>query len=185
MTTVPVHRGNAATGRLGVAVGQCTLGTVMLATGANGVVAIAMGDGADALVHDLRARFVGMELVLGDPCANDYLRHVVAFIDGESDALDLPLDIGGTAFQKRVWAALRAIAPGTTVTYAEIARRLGTPSAVRAVAGACAANMLAVVIPCHRVVRSDGTLSGYRWGVARKKALILREATGTAAAIAR
>ena len=182
MTTVSFHRTDAVTERLGVAWGTCALGTVMLATGAKGVVAIAMGDSADALMHDLRARFVGAELVPGDPRADEYLRQVVAFIDGASGEPDVPLDIRGTAFQQRVWAALRAIAPGMTVTYAEVARRLGAPSAVRAVAGACGANALAVVIPCHRGVRSDGALSGYRWGVARKQALIAREATIAAVA---
>ncbi|MBY4639300.1 methylated-DNA--[protein]-cysteine S-methyltransferase [Gluconacetobacter entanii] len=179
MTTVSFHKADTGGERLGMASGPCTLGTVMLAAGARGVVAIVMGDSAQALRHDLQARFPRAELVDDDPQTREYLRRVTAFIDGTSTQVDLPLDIRGTAFQQRVWTALRAIAPGTTVTYAELARRIGAPAAVRAVAGACGANALAVVIPCHRVVRSDGTLSGYRWGVARKRALIAREAAIT------
>lgn len=176
MTTVSFRQVDAGGERLGVASGSCTLGTLMLATGARGVVAIVMGDDAQALWQDLQARFPRAALVRDDPQAREYLHRATAFIEGTSAQVDFPLDIRGTAFQRRVWAALRTIPPGTTVTYAELARRTGAPAAVRAVAGACGANALAVVIPCHRVVRSDGTLSGYRWGVARKQALITREA---------
>jgi AraC family transcriptional regulator of adaptative response/methylated-DNA-[protein]-cysteine methyltransferase len=127
-------------------------------------------------VRDLQDRFGRATLIGGDKDFERLIATVIGFVETPGTSLELPLDIRGTAFQHRVWTALREIPPGTTASYAEIARRIGRPKAVRAVAGACAANPLAVAIPCHRVVRSDGALSGYRWGIARKRALLEREA---------
>jgi AraC family transcriptional regulator of adaptative response/methylated-DNA-[protein]-cysteine methyltransferase len=158
------------------AVRRCSLGAILVAATAKGVAAILMGDKPADLEHDLQARFPRAKLIGGDKGFEALVVKVVALVEAPGASLDLPLDIRGTAFQHRVWAALRDIPAGTTATYAEIATRIGAPKAVRAVAGACAANPLAVLIPCHRIVRSDGALSGYRWGVARKRALLEREA---------
>lgn len=164
--------------RLRVAFGRCSLGVVLVASSGKGVAAILMGDDPDSLVKDLQDRFPRAALVGGD---RDYERRVatvIALVEEPGRGLDLPLDIRGTAFQQRVWNELRRIPPGETATYAEIARRIGAPGAARAVAGACAANALAVAVPCHRVIRHDGAPSGYRWGAARKKALLDREKGG-------
>ncbi len=158
------------------AVGQCSLGAVLVAATGKGIAAITLGDDPDALVRDLQDRFPAAVLVGGDPGFEATVAAVVGFVEAPRTGLDLPLDIRGTAFQERVWQVLRSIPAGTTLTYAQVAERLGTPKAVRAVAGACAANAIAVAIPCHRVVRTGGDLSGYRWGVARKRALLAREA---------
>jgi AraC family transcriptional regulator, regulatory protein of adaptative response / methylated-DNA-[protein]-cysteine methyltransferase len=140
------------------------------------VCALQLGDDPDALVRDLQDRFPKARLIGGDTGFEQLVAKVVGSIEAPGLGLDLPLDVRGTAFQQRVWQALRAIPAGATVTYTEIAKRIGAPRAVRAVAQACAANALAVAIPCHRVVRTDGALSGYRWGVQRKRALLDREA---------
>ncbi len=158
------------------AVGQCSLGAVLVAATARGVCAILLGDDPDALVRDLQDRFPQAALDGEDGAFDATVARVVAFVDAPRRGLDLPLDIGGTAFQQRVWAALQAIPPGETRSYAQVAAGIGNPAAVRAVAGACAANPLAVAVPCHRVVRLDGNLSGYRWGIERKRALLAREA---------
>jgi len=134
-----------------------------------------MGDEPEALVHDLQDRFPQARLIGADAGFERTVALVVGFVEAPRLGLDLPLDVRGTAFQQRVWDALRAIPAGVTVSYTELAQRIGSPAAVRAVAGACAANPVAVAIPCHRVVRNDGGLSGYRWGIARKRALIDRE----------
>lgn len=157
------------------AIGQCALGALLVAQSERGMCAILLGDEPEALRDDLRQRFPQAELIDGDADTERLLAQVVAFVEAPRLDLDLPLDVRGTAFQQRVWQALRAIPAGSTVSYAELAERIGAPKAVRAVAGACAANALAVAIPCHRVVRSDGGLSGYRWGVERKRALLERE----------
>lgn len=157
-------------------VGQCALGAILVAASAKGLCAILLGEDPDTLVRDLQDRFSRAELIGDDPAFAGTVASVVGLIETPQRGLDLPLDIRGTAFQHRVWDALRRIPPGETRSYAEIARLIGSPAAVRAVAGACAANPLAVAIPCHRVVRTDGGLSGYRWGIARKKALLDREA---------
>jgi AraC family transcriptional regulator of adaptative response/methylated-DNA-[protein]-cysteine methyltransferase len=157
------------------AVGRCSLGFVLVAASASGICSIALGDDAAALAQQLRARFARAEICEAGAEFTGQVARVVALIDGSATGLGLPLDIRGTAFQLRVWEALRAIPAGETVSYAELARRLGAPRAVRAVAGACAANGLAVAVPCHRVVREDGGLAGYRWGLARKAALLARE----------
>ena len=158
------------------AVGECALGAILVAASERGVCAIFMGDDPDALARDLQDRFPRADIIGNDSEFEQLVAKVIGFVEMPKLGLDLPLDVRGTAFQQRVWQALREIPAGSTVSYAEIAQRIGAPKAVRAVAGACAANALAVAIPCHRVVRSDGSLSGYRWGVERKRALLEREA---------
>ena len=158
------------------AVGECSLGSVLVAATRKGVSAILLGDDPDALIRNLQDRFPRATLVGGDEAFERLVARVVGFIDAPAQGFDLPLDVRGTAFQHRVWQALRRIPAGRTVSYADLAKRIGRPAAVRAVAQACAANTLAVAIPCHRVVRSDGHLSGYRWGVDRKRTLLAREA---------
>jgi AraC family transcriptional regulator, regulatory protein of adaptative response / methylated-DNA-[protein]-cysteine methyltransferase len=175
MTPSTVKRGGAGAA-IRFAVGQASLGAVLVAATNKGVCAILLGDDAHALVRELQDRFPRAEFEGGDAEFERMVAQVVGLVEAPGERLDLPLDIRGTAFQQRVWAALRAIPPGKTATYKEIARAIGRPTAVRAVAQACAANPLAVAIPCHRVVRTDGDLSGYRWGVERKRTLIAREA---------
>lgn len=159
-------------------VGASSLGAVLVAATEAGVCAILLGDDPDALVRDLQDRFPNAELTGGDAAFEAWMARVIGLVEAPGRGFDLPLDIGGTAFQQRVWAALRKIPVGSTASYAEIARAIGAPSAMRAVALACGANHLAVAIPCHRVVRSDGSLSGYRWGVERKRDLLAREGAG-------
>ncbi|MET0895037.1 MAG: bifunctional DNA-binding transcriptional regulator/O6-methylguanine-DNA methyltransferase Ada [Acidimicrobiia bacterium] len=157
------------------AVGECWLGSILVAATDRGVCAIELGDDPDALVRALQDRFHQARLVGNDPAFHELVARVIGMIDAPSSTEDLPLDVRGTAFQERVWQALRALPAGSTVTYSELAESIGAPRSVRAVAGACAANHVAVAIPCHRVVRTDGSLSGYRWGIDRKAALIARE----------
>jgi AraC family transcriptional regulator of adaptative response/methylated-DNA-[protein]-cysteine methyltransferase len=162
-------------------VGECSLGSILVAKSAEGICAILLGDHPEALLGDLqdhfpRTRLIGCEAKLGA-----LLTEVVGFVEVPGTGFDLPLGAQGTAFQQRVWQALREIPAGSIVSYTEIARRIGAPKAVRAVAGACAANALAVAIPCHRVVRADGALSGYRWGMERKRALLASEVARAAA----
>ncbi len=158
------------------AVGDCSLGSILVAATQKGVSAILFGDSPEALVRDLQDRFPKAKLVGGAKDFEPLVAKVIAFVEAPARGFDLPLDVPGTAFQERVWQSLCRIPAGSTVTYSEIARRIGAPSAVRAVAQACAANPIAVAIPCHRVVRNDGALSGYRWGQERKRALLEREA---------
>jgi AraC family transcriptional regulator of adaptative response/methylated-DNA-[protein]-cysteine methyltransferase len=160
------------------AIGKCSLGSILVASSAKGVCAILIGDDPDALARDLQDRFPKAHLIGGDLQFEKRVAQVVGFIEAPKIGLNLPLDVRGTAFQRRVWKALQDIPIGSTATYSQIARRIGLPQAVRAVAGACGANALAVAIPCHRVVRKDGSLSGYRWGVQRKRALLQREKEG-------
>jgi AraC family transcriptional regulator of adaptative response/methylated-DNA-[protein]-cysteine methyltransferase len=169
------YRAGGANTVIRFAVGECSLGWILVAKSEKGVCAILLGDDPDALIHDLQDRFPRARLIGGDAEFETLIASVVGLIEAPGLGLDLPLDIRGTAFQQRVWAALRKIPPGTTATYGDIARRIGAPKSIRAVAGACAANALAVAIPCHRIVKSDGALSGYRWGVERKRALLDRE----------
>jgi AraC family transcriptional regulator of adaptative response/methylated-DNA-[protein]-cysteine methyltransferase len=169
-------RAGGAGSEIRFAVGRSSLGEILVAASERGICAILMGDDAAALVRDLQDRFARATLIGGDAGFEQLVAKVVGFVEAPRLGLDLPLDVRGTAFQQRVWQALREIPAGLTVSYAEVARRLGAPRAVRAVASAVAANALAVAIPCHRVVRTDGSLSGYRWGVERKRALIEREA---------
>lgn len=158
------------------AVGQCSLGSVLVATTAQGVCAILLGDDPDGLVRDLQDRFPKAQLISGDQDFERLVAKVVGFVEAPALGLDLPLDVRGTAFQQRVWQVLREIPAGSTASYSDIAKRIGAPKAVRGVAQACGANAIAVAIPCHRVVRNDGALSGYRWGVERKRVLLKREA---------
>ena len=157
------------------AVGECSLGSILVAQSPKGVCAILVGDDPEPLVRDLQDRFPRAALVGGDAAFEQVVARVIGFVERPVLGLDLPLDVRGTAFQQRVWQALREIPVGSTVSYTEIAGRIGAPSGARAVARACAANALAVAIPCHRVVRTDGSLSGYRWGVERKRKLLKRE----------
>jgi AraC family transcriptional regulator of adaptative response/methylated-DNA-[protein]-cysteine methyltransferase len=157
------------------AVGECSLGSILVAATDKGICAIQFGDDPDVLVRDLQDRFPKALLVGGDAGFERLVAAVVGLVEEPGHGLDLPLDVRGTAFQQRVWRALRAIPSGSTASYAEIAARIGRPKAVRTVAQACAANPVAVAIPCHRVVRTDGALSGYRWGAERKRALLERE----------
>jgi AraC family transcriptional regulator of adaptative response/methylated-DNA-[protein]-cysteine methyltransferase len=175
MTPGAVKRGGAGAA-IRFAVGQASLGAVLVAATDKGVCAIMLGDDPEALVRELQDRFPRAELKGGDAEFERMVAQVVGLVEAPAQRLDLPLDIRGTAFQQRVWAALSAIPPGKTATYKEIARAISQPTAVRAVAQACGANPLAVAIPCHRVVRTDGDLSGYRWGIERKRELIAREA---------
>lgn len=154
---------------------RCALGRVLVAKSRTGVCAILLGENDRDLERDLRARFPKAAFNGRDRQFEKTLTQVVALLDDPAAPFDVPLDIRGTAFQHRVWQALCKVPAGATVSYAELARRIGKPLAVRAVAGACAANPIAVAVPCHRVVRADGDLSGYRWGVERKRALLARE----------
>ncbi len=174
-----LYRRGGAGERIRFAVGPCSLGAALVAATDKGVCAILLGDDPDALSRDLQKRFPAAELVAGEAGFEETVARVIALVEAPGIGLDLPLDIRGTAFQQRVWQALQAIPSGATASYAAIAQAIGAPAAARAVAGACAANALAVAIPCHRVVRGDGGLSGYRWGVARKRALLDRETTQT------
>jgi AraC family transcriptional regulator of adaptative response/methylated-DNA-[protein]-cysteine methyltransferase len=157
------------------ATAESYLGAVLVAVTEKGICCIELGDDPVLLHQELRARFPRAEIRENDPGLGETVGRVAAFLKKPSDGFGLPLDIQGTAFQRRVWQALRLIPPGTTVTYTELAHRLGSPRAVRAVASACAANPVAVAVPCHRVVRRDGGLAGYRWGIERKRALLDRE----------
>lgn len=158
------------------ALAVCSLGTLLVAQSPIGVCAILLGDDPEQLLNNLQDKFPNAELIGGNDDFEQLVAQVVGFIEAPEIGLNLPLDIQGTAFQQRVWQALRNIPVGETKSYSDIAEKIGQPSAVRAVANACGANMLAVAIPCHRVVRSNGDLSGYRWGIDRKQALLLKEA---------
>lgn len=175
MTPTKFRAGGADT-EIRFAIGECSLGSILVAKTERGVCAILLGDDPEALARDLQERFPRANLIGGDAEFEQVVAKVIGFVDAPACGLDLPMDIRGTAFQQRVWQALRKIPVGSTVSYTEIAHRLGLPKSVRAVARACAANALAVAIPCHRVVRNDGALSGYRWGVERKRALLEKEA---------
>jgi AraC family transcriptional regulator, regulatory protein of adaptative response / methylated-DNA-[protein]-cysteine methyltransferase len=169
------YRAGGAETPIRFAVGECSLGSILVARSERGVCAILLGDDPDSLARELQDRFPRAELIGSDREFEALVARVVGFVESPALGLDLPLDVRGTAFQQRVWQALRTIPAGETASYAEIARRIGAPSSIRAVAQACGANALAVAIPCHRVVRNDGALSGYRWGVERKRSLLDRE----------
>ena len=170
------YRAGGARAEIRFAVGECSLGSILVARTDKGVCAILLGDDPGALARDLQDRFPQANLIGGDVGFEELVARVVGLVEAPRLGLDLPLDVRGTAFQQRVWQALREIPAGETASYAQIAARIGAPGAVRAVGAACGANALAVAIPCHRVVRSDGELSGYRWGVERKRDLLAREA---------
>jgi AraC family transcriptional regulator of adaptative response/methylated-DNA-[protein]-cysteine methyltransferase len=170
------YRAGGANEEIRFAVGETSLGAILVASSKKGVASILLGDDPSELVRQLQDRFPNACLIGADRNYEALVARVVGFIEAPRLGLDLPLDVRGTAFQRRVWQALQGVPIGQTVSYTEIARRIGSPNAVRAVAGACAANHLAVAIPCHRVVRNDGSLSGYAWGVERKQILLTREA---------
>ena len=174
MTPSAWRRGGADV-EIRFAVGQTSLGALLVARSTRGICAIALGDDPHALVRELQDRFPRARLIGGDADFEALVARVVGWVEAPWLGADLPLDVRGTAFQQRVWQALREIPPGQTLSYTELAQRIGAPQSVRAVARACASNVLAVAIPCHRIVRQDGSLSGYRWGVARKRELLRRE----------
>jgi AraC family transcriptional regulator of adaptative response/methylated-DNA-[protein]-cysteine methyltransferase len=170
------YRAGGADTEIRFAIGECSLGSILVAASERGVCAILLGDDPDALARDLQDQFPRAHLIGGDAEFEQLVAKVVGFVEAPGLGLDLPLDVRGTAFQQRVWQALREIPAGRTVSYSDVANRIGAPKSVRAVAHAIASNTLAVAIPCHRVVRNDGGLSGYRWGVERKRALLELEA---------
>ncbi|SQC91170.1 Regulatory protein of adaptative response [Cedecea neteri] len=174
MTASQYRKGGART-HVQFVVGTCQLGEFLVAESERGICAILLGENAETLIVELETEFPSSHLTPGDEAFASRVAQVISFIESPTAEFSLPLDIRGTAFQQQVWQALRAVPPGSTVSYSELAERIGKPAAVRAVAGACAANTLAVAIPCHRVIRSDGGLSGYRWGVERKRQLLENE----------
>ncbi|MBO9331087.1 methylated-DNA--[protein]-cysteine S-methyltransferase [Achromobacter xylosoxidans] len=174
--TPTAFRNNGAGVDIRFAVAQCALGALLVAASDTGICEIALHDDPEQLVRNLQDRFKAARLIGADAEFERWVAAVVGFVEDPSRGLDLPLDVRGTAFQRRVWEALREIPVGETATYTDIARRIGSPQAVRAVARACATNNIALAIPCHRVVRTDGSLAGYRWGIDRKRELIAREA---------
>lgn len=168
------QRGRHQTIRFALA--ECSLGSLLVASTEQGVCCVLLGDDPQMLIEDLQQRFAAAKLIGADGLYEQTVAQVVALIEQPKLGLALPLDIQGTAFQQRVWHALQKIPAGQTLSYSELARQLGQPTATRAVASAVAANPIAVAVPCHRVLRNDGSISGYRWGVERKRALLLREA---------
>ncbi len=175
MTPIRYREGGAAV-NVRYTTALCSLGVLLVAAAERGVCAIRLGDSAGAVIDELRAEFPNAVLTTDDADLAEWVAAVIAYVEGERTRLDLPLDIRATAFQRRVWEALRTVPYGEQITYRGLAEKIGEPTASRAVAGACAANPVALAIPCHRVVREGGALSGYRWGVDRKKALLEREA---------
>jgi AraC family transcriptional regulator, regulatory protein of adaptative response / methylated-DNA-[protein]-cysteine methyltransferase len=175
--TPTVYKNGGTNAEIRFAIGECSMGSILVALSQKGVCDILLGDEPEELVHDLQHRFPHANLIGGDAGFEKLVAKVVGFVEAPKVGLDLPLDIRGTAFQQRVWQALREIPAGQTASYTEIAHRIGEPKSVRAVAQACGANRIAVAIPCHRVLRNDGALSGYRWGVERKRALLEKEAS--------
>lgn len=174
--TPTCYRAGGIDTKIRFAIGECSLGSILVAQSDRGICAILLGEDAEKLGRDLQDSFPRAELIGGDANFEQLVAQIVGFIEAPGIGLDLPLDVRGTSFQQRVWQALCEIPVGQTVSYTDIARRIGSPRAVRAVAQACAANRLAIAIPCHRVVRNDGTLAGYRWGVERKRSLLEKEA---------
>jgi AraC family transcriptional regulator, regulatory protein of adaptative response / methylated-DNA-[protein]-cysteine methyltransferase len=160
------------------AVGDSSLGKVLVAVTATGICAILFGNSADAMAHDLQDRFPAAGLIESGPDLHPILTKVLGLIEAPASGHDLPLDLRGTPFQRRVWQALREIPAGATASYSEIAERIGAPMEAYAVGEACASNPVAVAIPCHRVLRKNGELAGYRWGLRRKRTLLARESEG-------
>jgi AraC family transcriptional regulator of adaptative response/methylated-DNA-[protein]-cysteine methyltransferase len=173
--TPTAYRAGAPGERLSYAIADCSLGRVLVATAGRGVCAIELGDDDEAVLAAFAAHFPRAERVRDERTLRETLAAVVALVDDRRSPDGLDLDIRGTAFQRRVWNALRAIPRGEATSYAALARAIGAPKAAQAVGAACGANRLAVAIPCHRVVREDGDLAGYRWGLERKRALLSRE----------
>ncbi|MBK9620629.1 MAG: bifunctional DNA-binding transcriptional regulator/O6-methylguanine-DNA methyltransferase Ada [Candidatus Obscuribacter sp.] len=173
------YKAGGANTEIRFAIAQCSLGALLVAKSERGICSILLGDDAHELACDLQDRFPHANIIGDDESFAEIVAQVVGFVEAPAIGLDLPLDVRGTAFQQRVWQALREIPPGTTVSYTDVANKIGSPQSVRAVATACAANAIAIAIPCHRVVRSDGSISGYRWGVERKRELLKRESSTT------
>lgn len=173
--TPSTYRAGGSGETIRYAVAPCSLGSILVAATERGIAAIQLGDDPSVLARELRKRFPHARLIDADRTFETMVEKVVRFVEAPAIGLDLPLDVRGTAFQRRVWQALREIPAGETASYADVAKRIGAPKAVRAVGHACGANRIAVAIPCHRVVRTDGSLSGYRWGIERKRALLARE----------
>lgn len=169
------YKAGGANTEIRFAIAQCSLGALLVAKSERGICSILLGDDPQELACDLQDRFPNANIIGDDESFAELVAQVVGFVEAPAIGLDLPLDVRGTAFQQRVWQALREIPPGTTVSYTDVANKIGSPQSVRAVATACAANAIAIAIPCHRVVRSDGSISGYRWGVERKRELLKRE----------
>ena len=176
--TPTAYRSGGAGMSIRFALGECSLGSILAAATDRGVCALLLGDEPGVLVKELHSRFPEAKIIAGDSDFESVLAKAVALIENPRVGLDLPLDIRGTAFQVRVWEELRRIPPGATASYSEIAGKIGRPKAVRAVGAACGANSIAVAIPCHRVLRADKSLSGYRWGAGRKAELLKRETEG-------
>jgi len=174
------YRAGGANEEIKFAVGETSLGAILVASTKKGVAAILLGDDPDELVRDLQDRFPNAHFIGANRDYENLVAQVVGFVEAPRIGLNLPLDVRGTAFQERVWKALQEVPAGATVSYSEIAKRIGAPNSARAVAGACATNNLAVAIPCHRVIRNDGSLSSYAWGIERKRALIDRETSHSA-----
>ena len=170
------YRAGGANTEIRFAIGECSLGSILVAQSERGVCAILLGDDPDELARDLQDRFPRANLIGGDGEFEQLVSKVVGFVEAPALGLDLPLDVRGTAFQQRVWQELREIPVGETASYTDIANRISSPGSAKEVSEVCAANALAVAIPCHRVVKKDGALSGYRWGVKRKRALLEKEA---------
>lgn len=170
-------RSGGANSQVHFAIGQCSLGAILVAMSPRGVVAITLGDNPAPLIEDFQERYPAASLIAGDAAFESHIATIIAYVEAPTLGLDLPLDIQGTAFQLRVWQALQQIPIGATRTYSEIAIAIGAPKSARAVARACASNKIALAIPCHRVIRQDGGISGYRWGVERKRAILTREAS--------
>jgi AraC family transcriptional regulator, regulatory protein of adaptative response / methylated-DNA-[protein]-cysteine methyltransferase len=173
--TPSAYRAGGARIAILFAVGECSLGSILVAKSERGVCAIFLGDDPDQLTRDLQNQFPRAHLIAGDAGFEQLVSHVVGLVDTPQRDFDFPLDVRGTVFQQRVWKALKHIPAGSTTTYADIAAKIGSPKSIRAVAKACSTNAIAVAIPCHRVVRTNGELSGYRWGIERKRALLERE----------
>jgi AraC family transcriptional regulator of adaptative response/methylated-DNA-[protein]-cysteine methyltransferase len=177
MTPATYRRGGPGV-RIRTLTVPCSLGWLLVAATERGVCRISLGDSAPPLERALRAEFPAAAVVGDDGTLEAWVARLRAYLDGDTPQIDLPLDVRATAFQRRVWEALQRIPFGSTRSYSEVARAIGRPAAARAVARACATNPAAVVIPCHRVVREDGGLGGYRWGLKRKEALLARESAG-------
>jgi AraC family transcriptional regulator of adaptative response/methylated-DNA-[protein]-cysteine methyltransferase len=175
-TTSQAVRAASQAETISYAIGQDTLGHVLVARSVAGVCAILIGADRDELEEDIASRFPKAKLVANEAAVQDDLTKIIRFVDKPADGLDLPLDLRGTPFQRRAWEMLRTVLSGTTVSYSDLARQLGMPTSARAIASACAANPIALAIPCHRVVRSNGDLAGYRCGKERKRQLIRMEA---------
>ncbi len=173
--TPSTYRAGGAWTTIRFAVGECFFGSILVARSERGVCAIFLGDDPDQLTRDLQDQFPPAHLISGDAGFERLVSQVVGFVEAPARDLDLPLDVRGAAFQQRVWKALQGIPAGSTASYADIAGRIGSPKSIRAVARACGTNVIAVAIPCHRVVRTNGGLSGYSWGIERKRALLVRE----------